>query len=219
MGKMVDSVIHAMWEEWRQFYDENFLNPDPEARLEEQLRTFYGRGEINKDRFLQLRFQLHRGLVSKSDLYVIHQDAIRFMEAQGKYIPRKGNPRLARGLDRLYADLVWVEETRDQLKESIQALRNDVNWIKEQAEVARQDASAALPDETTARAFLQVWQKLLSLSQALDNNLQVMERDVMDLDTLEIEIKAAITRIKLLCSREQMAELSQRVRGDLLSPR
>jgi hypothetical protein len=47
MGKVLEPVIHAMGEEWRQFYDETFLNPDPVARLEEQLRTLYGRGEIN----------------------------------------------------------------------------------------------------------------------------------------------------------------------------
>ncbi len=205
--------------EWRQFYDETFLNPDPKARLEEQLRTLYGRGEINKERFLKLRRRLDEGLISKADLYVIHQEAIRRMEAQGIHIPGKGDPELERALDRLYADRVWAEETRDQLKENIQALRNDVNWIREQAEFARQDAGAAMPDETTARSFLQVWQKLLSLSQSMDHDLQAMERDVTNLDILEKEIKATIARMKLLHSREQLAELSQRVRDDLLNPR
>ncbi len=218
MGKLIDSVIHDMREIWHQFYDENVLNPDPKVRLDEQLRTLYGRGEINRDRFLQLRFQLYSGLVSKTDLYVIHQAAVRRMEAQGKSIPQKSNPELERSLDRLYADRVWVEETRDQLKESIQALRNDVDWIKEQAEAARQDAGAAMPDETTARSFLQVWQKLLSVSQSLEHDLQSMERDVTNLDTLEKEIRAAITRIKLLRSQEQLAELNQRVRSDILTP-
>ncbi len=218
MGKIVNSVIQDMWEVWQQFYDENFLNPDPLARLDEQLRTIYGRGEINKDRFLQLRSQLHQGRISKTDLYVIHQAAIRRMEAQGNYIPHKSNPELERSLDRLYADRVWVEETRDQMKEYIQALYNDTNWIKEQAESARQDAGKAMPDETTARSYLQVWQKLLSLSQSIENELQAMERDLMNLDLLEKEINAAITRIKLLRSREQLAELNQRVHSDILSP-
>jgi hypothetical protein len=68
MGKNADSVIHEMGEELREFFNENFLDPDPKARLEEQLRTLYGRGEINKDLFLELRVRLHQGLVSKTDL-------------------------------------------------------------------------------------------------------------------------------------------------------
>ncbi len=213
MGGVVDSALHAMQEELRQFYEETFLNPDPQAKLEEQLRTLYGRGEINQQRYQQLRIQLRHGMVSKTDLYVIHQEAARRMESD------KGSPELEHSLDRLYADRVWVEEARQQLNENTQALRKDVDWIRQQAEAARRDAGAAMPDEAAARSFLEVWQKLLSLSQGLERDLQAMERDMLNLDTLEKEIKAAIIRIKVLCSRERLAKLNQRVRGDLLSQR
>ena len=217
MRAAVDSVIHTMWQEWRKFYDDNFMDSDPEARLEEQLRIMYGRGEINKVRFLQLRFRLHGGFLSETDLSVVHHQAIRLMEARGNYIPHY-NPEFEHSLDRLYADRVRIEETIDQLTTSIEALRKEVDWTQEQAEDARRSASAVLPDEATARSFLQVWQSLLSLSQTLDNDLQAMEHNVASLNTLESEIKAAITRIKLFRSREQMAGLDQRVLDDLLTP-
>jgi prefoldin subunit 5 len=217
MRTTVDSVIHAMCQEWRKFYDDNILEPDPEVRLEEKLRILYGRGEINKERFHQLRFRIHGGLISEKDLNLLHQQSIRLMEARGKYIPQ-GNPELERALDRLYADRVRVEESTDQLKAGLEAMRKEVDWIKEQAEDARQNASAALPDETTARAFLQVWQSLLSLSQTLDNDLQAMEQDVVNLNALENEIKAAITKLKFFRSREQLAGLNQQVLSDLLTP-
>jgi predicted nucleic acid-binding Zn-ribbon protein len=209
--------MHAMWSEWRKVYNDNFLNRDPEARLEERLRILYGRGEISKERFHQLRFRLHGGLVSETDLSVIHQQAIRLMEARGNYLPQ-GDPELEHNLDCLYADRVRVEETTDQFKASIHALRGEVDWIKQQAEDAHQQASAALPDENAARAFLEVWQKLWSLSETLDNDLQAMERNLASLIALENEIKAAITRIKLSRSQQQLAGVNQRVLDDLLTP-
>jgi ABC-type nitrate/sulfonate/bicarbonate transport system substrate-binding protein len=156
-------------------------------------------------------------LVSETDLSEIHQQAIRLMEARGNYLPR-GDPELEHSLDCLYADRVWVEETTDQFKASIHALRGEVDWIKQQAEDAHQQASAALPDETTARTFLEVWLILLSLSEALVNDLQAMERNLASLIALESEFNAAITRIKLSRSREQLAGVSQRVLDDLLTP-
>jgi hypothetical protein len=216
MSKLIISAIQAMKNEWRQHNDNNFLMQDPEAKMEEQIRTLYGRGEINKDRYLQLRFRLHNGLVSESDLNAIHQEAINLKEARGNYI-LQGSPELEHILNRLYADKVWVEETHDQLEESIQAMRRDIDWIKEQAEDARRSASTAMPDEITARALLQVWQELLSLTQTLDNDLQAMEHELLDLAALDHEIKAAIIKLKLFHSQEQIAGLSQRVRADLLT--
>jgi hypothetical protein len=217
MRSTLSSAVRAMRSEWRKVYNENFLNRDPEARLEERLRILYGRGEISKERFHQLRFRLHAGLVSETDLSEIHQQAIRLMEARGNYLPR-GDPELEHSLDCLYADRVRVEETTDQFKASIHALRGEVDWIKQQAEDAHQQASAALPDETTARTFLEVWLILLSLSEALVNDLQAMERNLASLIALESEFNTAITRIKLSRSREQLAGVSQRVLDDLLTP-
>ncbi|MCL4562327.1 MAG: hypothetical protein M1281_17160 [Chloroflexi bacterium] len=218
MGQRLNKLAHTVQVEWDQFYKENFLDQDPKERLEEQLRVLYGRGEIDQATFNQLRFRVHWGMVSQTDLTVIHQQAVRRLEAQGKYIPRRSNPELERSLDRLYADRILLEEMRHVWAETIQALRDEVSWIKEQAESARQDAGAALPNEAAARAFLEVWQKLLALSQTLDGHLQAMEQDLLSLNTLEIEIKSAITKIKLLQSREQIADVHQRIRHDLLTP-
>jgi hypothetical protein len=44
-----------------------------------------------------------------------------------------------------------------------------------------------------------------------------MEQDLLGLNTLEVEIKATITKTKLLQSRQQMDDLSQRVRHDLMT--
>jgi hypothetical protein len=51
MRSTLSSAVRAMRSEWRKVYNENLLNRDPEARLEERLRILYGRGEISKERF------------------------------------------------------------------------------------------------------------------------------------------------------------------------
>ena len=218
MGQILKNISHVVRGQWHEFYRNNILEQDSQERLEEELRTLYGRGEITRDRFIQLRFQLHWGRVSHTDFYVIHQQARRLAEAQGRYIPHWSNPELERELDRLYADRVLVEETYQRFEENIQNLRKEVHWIKEEAESARQNAEKILPfNEEGARASLEIWQKLLSLSNTLDSYIQTMQEDMAGLNTLEVEIKAAITRIKLLHSREQMVEMDQRIRRDMLA--
>jgi hypothetical protein len=216
MSKLVVKVSQIMRRKWHLLYNEHFTHPDPEERLEEQIRALYGRGEITKDRFIQLRFRLHNGLVSETDLAMVHQEAIRLKEIKGNYLWR-GNPELEQSLDRLYADKVWVEETHDQLKKSVLALQSDIQWVKGEAEASRMKAGAALPDEAAAREMLLEWQKLLSLSQNLESDLQALQHDLMDLDNLEDEIKVAIIELKLYRSREQIAGIGQHIRSDLLT--
>jgi peptidoglycan hydrolase CwlO-like protein len=219
MGKIINSVVEVVQEEWREFYDDNFQNPDPHTKLEERLRILYGRGEITREHYLQLRSKVTRGLVSKTDLEVIHHKAILRMQAEGKTTIRRGDKELEHSLDRLYADKVWLEDARDPLKENLEALRNLVNWFAEQAEAARQDAKTAMPNEAAVRVFLEVWQKLLALSQSLEEDLKAMESDLNNLDSFENEINAAISRATTTVYREQLANLSQRIHADILSPR
>jgi hypothetical protein len=218
MGKIINSMIDVVRDEWHDFFNDKSTQTSPDARMEEKLKILYGRGEITKEHFHQLRYRLYRGVLSNLELSSIHQEAVRKQESDRNYIRWKGDPDLDRLLDKMFADQVTVAETRDLLKASLQQQKDNVAWIKEQAESVRQDAQAAMPDETRARAFLQVWQKLLSLAQTLDNDLQVMERDLLKLDSLENEIKAAIIRLQLYLSRERLADLSQRIHTDLVTP-
>ncbi len=217
MGRILRDLVHGVQVEWRQFYRENFLMVDPQERLEDQLRVLYGKGEINADDYQNLRFRLHRGRVGETELYVTHMQAIQLKEAQGRYAPRHLDPALERWMDRLYADRVLLADMHREFEEEIHELHSEINWIKEQAESCRQDAARVLPDEGAARAFLEVWQKLLTLSQTLETQIQAMEQDLLDLNTHEVEIRATITKVKLLQSRQQLDELSQRIRHDLLT--
>ncbi len=217
MGRLLNELARTMRVEWRQFYQENLLMEDPIERLEERLRVLYGKGEISAEYYRQLRFRLHRGLIGQTELYVAHMQAIQLREAQGRYTPRYLDPALERWLDRLYADRVLLEDMRRDFDEETQALRSEIGWIKDQAETFRQDAEKALPDDEAARAYLEVWQKLSTLAQSLDTQLQAMEQDLLGLNTLEVEIKSTITKVKLLQARDRLQDLSQRIRHDLLT--
>jgi hypothetical protein len=190
---------------------------DPQERLEDQLRVLFGRDDISPDDYQQLRFRLHRGLIGQTELYVAHMQAIQLKEAQGRYAPRHLDPALARWLDRLYTNRVLLEDMYREFEEEIQEQHSEIGGIREQAESCRQDDARVLPDESAARTFLEVWQKLFTLSRTPETQIQAMEQDLLGLNTLEVEIKATITKAKLLQSRQQMDDLSQRVRHDLMT--
>ena len=217
MGRIIRNVVQILRVEWRRFCQDYSLVEDPQERLEDQLRILYGRGEISAESYRQLRFQLRRGLIGRSDLYVAHMEAIQRKEALGRYTPRHLDPALEHWLDRLYADRVLLADMRSEFEEEIKELRGEVGWIKQQAASTRQDAAKVLPDEGASRSFLEAWQKLLTLSQTLETQISSMEQDLLSLNTFDAEIKAAITKVSLLQSRQLMEALGQHVRHDLLT--
>jgi len=217
MGRVIREVLQIIQSELHQLFHVNLLMEDPIERLEDQLRVLYGRGEISAESYRQLRFRLHRGLIDQADLHVAHMEATQRNEAQGRYAPRHLDLSLERWLDRLHADRVLLEDMRGEFEAKIKELRGEVVWIKEQAEAIRQDAARVLPDEGASRSLLEAWQKLLTLSQTLETQIRSMEQDLLSLNTFDVEIKATITKIAIVQSRQQMEHLSQHVRHDLIT--
>lgn len=198
------------------FYEE-YLHPrDPKIELENQLRIMYARGEIDRDSFFHLRFRLQKNAIGRGEIILLHRAAMQRQESKTGLAVVDRNQQNRRRLDRLYLDQVLVEEARYEMEQRQKALRQEINWVKEQAESARQSAQTSLLDEDLARAYLEIWQDLLELSGNLEARLRSASQSMRRMETLEAEIRGTTIQLKLLESQEKITELHLRVRRDLL---
>lgn len=202
---------------WRELFEDSFSWEDPKTKLQNQLRSMYGRGEVTSERFLDLRAHLDRGQIGLGDIQLVQQEALHRTRTIQPLDGGHSNREIERSLERLYIDLGLVEEARAGILRSQQAITNDANWVEEQASFARVNARAALPDEGLARAHLETWQRLAQWSQGIDLRRQAMSRELQRLDEMQAEIKAAILRLQLLGSAEKLAVLRLHVRQDLFA--
>ncbi|MGE5220818.1 MAG: hypothetical protein ACM3PY_00175 [Omnitrophica WOR_2 bacterium] len=218
MFQFFSELLSAFWEEWKRFLEDNFRVQDPKVRLENQLRLMYGRGEITQETFHQLRFRLNWGRLGQGDLGLIHREALRKLEALGRLPIEHYSPEILRSLDRLYIDHVLLEEARLEIQDRQKALEQEIDWLKEQAGSARQNAQDSLPDEDGARLYLEIWQHLTELASALDQRLLVLVQQFHSLQAQEAEINASISQLKMLGSQEKLTGLRYQIRQDFLPP-
>ena len=202
---------------WRRLFEANLLMQNPETRLVYQLRAMVGRGEIDQERYRQLRSRLQRGQIWQGDINLIHQQAVRRLALQGKYPARPVNRETTQALDRLYVDRVMAEEKLSELEENQKAYSDKIEWAKEQAETARKEAQANLPDEAAARASLEIWEDLVELSLNLNERSQLIEQEKRSLNACITRLSTAITQLKLLETHEELANLTLRIHQDLTS--
>jgi hypothetical protein len=217
MFRLLRNAWQNLKRSWQQFYEHNPGWQNPETRLVYQLRAMYGRGEIDQQRYKQLRLRLRRGQIWQSDINLIRQQAEQRMEAQGKMPLRYRNKETSRALDRLYVDHVMAEEKLSELEDNLKGLSDKIKWVQEQAETARKEAQASLPDEAVARASLEIWQDLVELSNNLNLRAQNIVQDKQDLKACSVQLSAAITQLKLLETQEELAKLTFHIQQDLLS--
>ncbi len=218
MFQFFRELFYAFWEEWKRLLEVSFRMQDPKIRLENQLRLMYGRGEITRETFHQLRFRLNWGRLGQGDLGMIHRDALRRLEASGRPPEERYNPEILQSLDRLYLDRVLLEEARFEIMDRQNAMEQEIDWLKEQAEEARQSAQNALPDENSARLYLEIWQHLKELSKTMDQRMLVFMQQLQGLQAQGAEINASISQLKLLGSQEKLTGIRYQIRRDFLPP-
>ncbi len=220
MFGLLGQILNVLWEGLRPFFEDFVYFQDPKVKLENQLRVLYGRGDISKERFFEKLNQLRWGQIGQGDIQMLYQEArLRRRLQAGQQnvlapvVPPHAGP--ASDLERLYLDRGIAEELRTQIEECRRALAEEASWIEEQVRAAQESARSALPEESEARAYLEVWQELLGLAQTYDVQLQAQAEDLRRLDLLEAELTMHISQMKVLEARERFAELRLRIHQDL----
>jgi hypothetical protein len=213
------ALFHAIGEEMRRFSEEYLSFEDPLRRAENQLRILYGRGAISKERYFELRNKLYRGVILRGDLINLQREAELVLESRGELFPRRHDPQISRGLERLYVDRTLLEEAQAESEHLLKTLASQVEWLQEQAEAVRQEAGEALPDESEARAYLEIWHDLEERADKLDERRRATRERIQRLKALQSEVSASITELHLLDAQQNLAEVRIRVDQDFVSRR
>ena len=209
----IGQIVSAIFEEFRPYYEDIVHYQDPKTKLKNQLRVLYGRGVISRERFLDLLNRLQWDQIGQGDVQLLYQEA---RLSRRSTAVRPASRELARGMEQLYLDRGIAEELREEIEECRSVLVQEAAWIEEQVKAAQQGANAALPEEAEARAYLEVWQELLSLSHTFEAQLHAQAEDLRRLDLLEAELRVHISEMKILEARERFAGLKLRIIQDLL---
>jgi prefoldin subunit 5 len=219
MFRSLSELFKAISEELHDFFEESLSLPDPFTRSENQLRIIYGRGAISKERYFELRNKLYRGQILRGDLINLQREADLVLQSKGELFPRRHDPRIARQLDRLYLDRALLEEARAETGHLLETLSSQADWLREQAEAARQGAQEALPDERAARANLEIWHDLGERSAQLDQRIRLVRQHLRRLNALQTELSAYVTELQLLDSQHNLAEVRLHVDQDFITKR
>ncbi len=217
MWQYLKGLTRAVLAEWGQFFEDTLIYQDPQVKMGNQLRSMYGRGELSSERFLALHVKLDRNQIGQGDITLIQRESDRNQRLQGKTSGRAHDPQVARSLDRLYVDRGLLEEARAEIEASLQSLATESQWVHEQIGQARREAQAALPDEDKARGFLEARLRLMDLASVYEKRLKVLEGHLGRIQSLEVDLRSAITTLKLLDAQEQTVSLNLAIHHDLIA--
>jgi prefoldin subunit 5 len=219
MFRLLAELFRAISAEAQRFSEKYLSFQDPLSRSEKQLRILYGRGAISKERYFELRNKLYRGQILRGDLINLRREAELVLEAKGEVFPRYHDPQIGRGLDRLYVDRTLLEEAQAESDHLLKTLASEVDWLREQAEAARQEAQKALPDESAARGYLEIWHDLQERAAGLEQRMGALRQNVQRLNTLQSELSATITELQVLDAQQNLAGVRVKVDQDFVSRR
>ena len=217
MSRLLRGFIQAIFAELRRLNQSYLHIQDPILKTKNELRIMYGRGEINREQFFRFRRRLNQGQQIQGELTVIHREARYRLEAQGKPAVFQHRGEIAHSRECLYLDLGLLEEARYDTHNLLVEMEAQIKWIRQQADEAHAEAVAALPDESQARAYLNVWHNLGELSEILQDRMQKIKQNLEGIQALIAEIKACEAELMVLEMQEQQERLKVRVRQDILS--
>ena len=211
---MIKELIQTIFKELQDFYQDNLRQQDPFKQMGRQLSLLYGRGEISRDKFFLLRDKLYQGQNIQEELEVAHRIGVLRMEERGERLIRQSNSEIARSLERLYLDRALLEEVRFETQRSIDILKDEANWARQQAESTHQAAQAAITNEAEARSLLNIWQDLLELAEDLERRVQLVRNSLRRINALEARIRAYEAELKALDSSGRLEEISKYIDQD-----
>lgn len=212
----LDEFFQTLLQEIRQFFDDNLSMGGPTDRLRKQLRIMYGRGELRREVFFQLRSRLDQGQFIEGELQSLHRQAVLRMEAEGRLPGRPLDLEINRNLERVYISRAMLEEARVEMLRGLKIVEQERRWMAEQAGDMRARAQAALPDESTARALLDIRQRLLDHQEVLGRRVGGVQEDLRRIDLLEAQLRLYESELMILESRERLAHVELAMNKHLL---
>ncbi|NLG96255.1 MAG: hypothetical protein GX491_02735 [Chloroflexi bacterium] len=201
----LQEFFEAAVDELRRFIEETLSVQGPTHRLRRQLRMMYGRGEVPRETFYQLLGKLEKGYYIEGELQSLHRQAVRRMEIEGRAGFHSHNREIARSLDRLAIHQAIIDETRMRLNLALSQVQTQRQWARQQADDFMQRAKAAMPDETSARALLEVRLQLLDHSHLLEQRAAALQNDLLRLEALEMRLGMYEAELMIADSRERLA--------------
>ena len=195
---MIKELIQTIYQELQDFYQETIRQRDPFEQMGRKLRLLYGKGEITREKFFLLRDKLYQGQNIQQELEIAHRIGVLRLEERGERLIRQSNKEIVHNLEQLYLDRALLEEVRFEMEQSVIALQDEAKWAREQAEMTRQSAQAAIADELEARNLLNIWQDLLELADDLDRRERLVRNRVSHIHALEARLRGYEAELKAL---------------------
>jgi DNA repair exonuclease SbcCD ATPase subunit len=180
----------------------------------------YARGEISSETYHRLLEMARSDQLSWDDLKRVHSDRRLTIRPQSDSQPaRERSPEIITSLNKLYRHRSRLETAQAETETVLERLETDAAKLHEQAETAAEKAELALPNETTARAYLETKQQALARVDELEKRITTLRGDLRRINTLRDELATREAELKALESGEQLAELEASIREDLLNDR
>lgn len=211
---MTKELIQTIYQELQDFYQKTMRFQEPSEQMGRRLRLLYGKGEITREKFFLLRDKLYQGQNIQQELEIAHRIGVLRLEERGERLIRQSNKEIAHSLERLYLDRALLEEVRFEMEQSARALQDEAKWAREQAEMTRQSAQAAIADELEARNLLNIWQDLLELADDLDQRKQLVRHRLSHIHALEARLRGYEAELKALDSSGRLEDIRRYIDRD-----
>ncbi len=213
LGHLIDEVL----DDHADLLDRREHPRDRRADIEQEVKVMYARGDINADTYYRLLEMAQNGQLSWDDLAKVRRGT-RVEGPVTKPTPRQRDVEIVNSLNQLYTHRTRLDQAHQETESVLQSLEKDLARLQAQARTAGEKAESALPDEATARAYLETKQEALERAQTLQERVDGLRQNLRRIETLREELATREAELKALESGQQLAELEADIREDLLRP-
>jgi prefoldin subunit 5 len=213
--RMIGRLIDEALDEHADLLDRRERPRERRGDIEQEVKVMYARGDINANTYYRLLEMAQNGQLSWDDLARVRQGT-QVEERAPKPAPRQRNVEIVNSLNQLYTHRTRLDQARQETASVLQSLEKDLARLQEQAKAAGEKAERALPDEATARAYLETKQEALERAQNLQERVEGLHQNLQRIEALRDELATREAELKALESGQQLAELEADIREDLL---
>lgn len=211
---LIDEVVYETRQQ-RRYADETLREPAGRGRdIEQEVKMMYARGEVPAGTYHRLLEMARSGDLEWTDLTRAREEADTGGTAARR--PRDRSAEIVRELNKLYGHRQRLEAAEAETQEVLARLQGEAERRQEQIGKAEAQAQAALPDEETARSYLEVGHEARERLEALQERIADLKHNLRRIRRLREELETREAELKALESGEQLAELEADIREDLL---
>jgi len=180
--------------------------PPTGPSLQEQLYEMYGRGELDKETFQDLKGLAARGQLRPMDLAVLRYEGGR------KAKDRSPASEEEVAVRQLQARIAQLEGAREDSSQVLTSLQEKIEDVKARAQKRAEAARQVVPtDEALARRYLTEKQELLNTQTRLEEQAQALRDDLARLDELRGKLEAKVMELEALRSRQELQTLQTEI--------